>query len=122
MWDFIYFFVSFIQWIIMVFLTPVIGCSIYGGILVQYIWEVVWQYYLGVGKLLIPSSYKFFGYLLIFLYLFSAYLWDSVVLTKNFNLKHIPGSRVPGSLDCIILLITKKKYIFWYYYFIYYII
>ena len=123
MWDFIYFFWSFSYWVILVILTPVISYFIYIYTGMGYIFKGIWVFYLSLGKFSTTLSCSFFVYLLIFLYLFSTHLWQSVLLTKNFNLKHISGSTiVVKDYNFLVSLVSKKKHILWYYYFIYYII
>ena len=81
---------------------------IYAG--VEYIFRGVWVTYLSLGRSLITLSCSFFGYLLIFLYLFSAHLWQSVLLTKNFNLKHIINTKVVQDYSFLVSLVAKKKH------------
>lgn len=122
MWDFIYFVWNFIQWVLLIVLVPVISCILYIYILGNYIQESLWVIgYLSLGADLLTLSYSFFGYVLIFLYFFSTYLWGGVALSKNFNLKHAFSNVVAGS-SCLVFLVVKKRYLLWYYYFLYYII
>lgn len=121
MWDFIYFVWSFMRWVLVMALVPVISCILYIYMLGSCIQESLWVLgYLSLGAGLLTLSYSFFGYILIFLYFFSTHLWGGVVLSKNFNLKHVSGG-VVGS-NCLVSLLVKKRYLLWYYYFLYYII
>lgn len=121
MWDFIYFFKSFIQWVLVIMLTPIIGYSLFLYMFGKYIWKsLLLGYFYFLGGFL-TFSYSFFEYLLIFLYFFSAGLWGGVILNKNFNLKHLSNNGV-GSYCLFVSLAVKNKYTCWYYYFIYYII
>ena len=79
---------------------------------VSYILIGVWVTYLGLGRSFITLSCSFFGYLLIFLYLFSTHLWQSVLLTKNFNLKYILNTKIVQEYSFLVTLVAKKKYTF----------
>jgi hypothetical protein len=105
------------------FLTPLINCIIYLYTFSNYIQESIQTIrYLGLG---VDSSlflYSFFGYILIFLYLFSAHLWGGVGVNKNFNLKHIDKQYILGDSILLVTLGIKKQSVLWYYYFMHYTI
>ena len=120
MWDFVGFFLSNIYESLFTLLTPIISCITYLYTFGNYIQESLQvTKYLNLGPHSSIFLYSFFGYILIFLYLFSTHLWGSVGVTKNFNLKHISKYMLGDSI--LLVALGKKRWsILWYYYFIHY--